>query len=107
MSNMNYNFLYAFTNEGAALVEIKRTDLPPGAPVGSVYHWLLIQGTRVTKLTFLSMERGEVEKREFAEGKLEFTSNEAKFNNSVFRKFEPTENLKAVISNFIFSLDKA
>lgn len=104
---MNYNFLYAFTNQGTALVEIKRTDLPAGAPVGSVYHWLLIQGTKVTKLTFKSMEKGEVERREFAEGKLEFTPVQATFNNTTFTKFEPNENLKSVISNFLSGLDKA
>lgn len=103
---MNYKFLYAFTNQGAALVEIKRTDLTSDAPVGKVYHWLLIQGTRVTKLTFKSMERGEVEKREFAEGKLEFTETQAIFNNLTFTKFEPPENLKSVISNFISQQDK-
>lgn len=82
-------------------------DLPEGSPVWKIYHWLLIEGDKVTKLTFKSMERGEVEKREFAEGKLEFTSSKAVYNGSQFVKSDPTDPIKKLISAYLSELDKA
>lgn len=72
MTKPEFKFLYIFSADGHSLVEIKRLDQPDGAPLSSIYKWLVLENNEVIPLTFKSMSKKEKEFREFEEGKLEF-----------------------------------
>jgi hypothetical protein len=76
MPTPTFRPLFAFADDHAALVEIKRLDLPPDSPKGRVYHWLWLDGDAPTALTFRAMEREPLQYRLFAEGELWFDDSE-------------------------------
>jgi hypothetical protein len=103
--NPEFNFLYAFSNGSNSLVEIKRLDKPADAPPGEVYAWLVIEDTKIFKLTFESMTSGEPEYRKFLEGELFFDSTKANLTFSD-KKFELNveknpEMFKVIISEYL------
>jgi hypothetical protein len=67
-----YEVLLLFSAPQGYLAEIKRLDLPVGAPKATVYQWLWIQGTTVTALQFVDMADGPRRQRTFKEGLLWF-----------------------------------
>jgi len=78
---MEYDFLYAFKNETTLIVEIKVKGLPENTPRDLKYHWLLVNEDKCEKLTFQSMQKEPTQVRVFAEGVLQFNSNEAIYSN--------------------------
>ena len=77
MPTPTFRPLFAFADEQAALVEIKRLDLPPDSPKDRVYHWLWLDGAPPIALTFRAMEREPLQYRRFAEGELWFDADGA------------------------------
>ncbi|MEM6967471.1 MAG: DinB family protein [Bacteroidota bacterium] len=83
MNNNPFTFDVVFYLKGTteSLIEIKRTDIE-SEEISKIYHWLLIDEANheVTRLIFVSMRTvGEVEEREFTEGKLVFNSQMGQF----------------------------
>lgn len=91
---MEYDFLYAFKNETTLIVEIKVKGLPENTPIDLKYHWLLVTD-ECKKLTFQSMQKEPTQVRVFAEGVLQFNSNEAiysnEFNKESFEAIQSSE----------------
>lgn len=67
-----YEVLFLFSAPQGYLAEIKRMDLPVGAPKATVHQWLWIQETTVTALQFVDMADGPRQQRTFKEGLLWF-----------------------------------
>lgn len=91
---MEYDFLYAFKNETTLIAEIKVKGLPENTPRDLKYHWLLVTD-ECEKLTFQSMQKEPTQVRVFAEGVLQFNSNEAiysnEFNKESFEAIQSSE----------------
>ena len=76
---MKLERLYHFSDGTHQLIEVKRLDGEAGAPLSDTLKWLLLTKTSVIQeFTFKGMSQGEVEKREFEEGHLEFDDTQAK-----------------------------
>lgn len=74
-----FKCLYFFHCEHLSVIEIKRTDLPEGAPLSDIYKWLVLpsQSEKVIELHFKSMDKTETEEfRGFVEGEFRFNSVE-------------------------------
>lgn len=75
----NFKCLYYFYSTRLSVLEIKRTDLPDGAPLSEIYKWLVLpsDSDKVIELHFKSMDRsGSDEFREFQEGEFRFNTIE-------------------------------
>ncbi|MDI1339524.1 MAG: hypothetical protein Q7K57_36215 [Burkholderiaceae bacterium] len=67
-----YEVLFLFSAPQGYLAEIKRLNLPAGTRKASVYQWLWIQETTVSKLQFVDMTDDPRPQRTFEEGRLWF-----------------------------------
>jgi RimJ/RimL family protein N-acetyltransferase len=76
---MKFEILYCLHHSDMDVCEIKRLGLPSGSPPSEVYQWLAASRGKIWPLDFKSMERGEVERREFVEGSLRFDKTQGQF----------------------------
>lgn len=76
---MNFEILYSLHHSEMDVCEIKRLDKPAGSPPEEVYQWLALSRGKIWPLDFKSMERGEIERREFLEGSLSFSKTQGLF----------------------------
>ena len=77
---MKFEILYSLHHSDMDVCEIKRLGLPSGSPPSEVYQWLAASRGKIWPLDFKSMERGEVERREFVEGSLSFDKTQGQFS---------------------------
>lgn len=79
-------YLFAFENNRSVIVETKVLEQPEGTHPSKVYFWLFIDKAfgKVTPLHFVSMQKEPIQERVFEEGRLEFDSKIAKFNDAEF-----------------------
>ena len=81
---LSYDYLYFFSAQDAALVEVKVTSLAADAPPEQVYHWLYADDRALQKLAFKSMrEQGGRNFRAFVQGQLVFDAAEARLTLGV------------------------
>ena len=81
---LSYDYLYFFSAQDAALVEIKVTSAAADAPPEEVYHWLYAEDRALQKLVFKSMrEHGGRNFRAFVQGQLVFDAAEARLTLGV------------------------
>ena len=76
---MKFEILYSLHHSDMDVCEIKRLGLPAGSPPSEVYQWLAASRGKIWPLDFKFMERGEVERREFVEGTLQFDKTQGLF----------------------------
>lgn len=69
---LSYETLYLFHSPQGHLFEIKRLDLPSNAAKHHIYHWLWVTHNTVSSLTFVGMETGRRQVRQFREARLSF-----------------------------------
>ena len=77
-----YQILFFFEGEGLVILELKRNDMPEGADLAEIFHWLYLekQSQSLIKLWFRSMDSSaDIEERFFEQGYLKFNSREATF----------------------------
>lgn len=82
MDHRSFEFLYCFKSHGVCLLEMKRTDLPDGAPPDQCFFWLRInlESSQVERLTFQDAGREEnLEVREFDDCSLTFDEEMAEY----------------------------
>lgn len=78
-----FECLYSFVSHEISVLEIKRTDLSPNAPISDCYKWLIVSSKmgKVFELDFQSMNKTENEEyRKFVEGEFRFNEKEGKLN---------------------------
>ena len=78
-----FKCLYYFYSTELSVIEIKRTDLPEGAPLSDIYKWLVLpsKSEEVIELHFKSMDKTETDEyRGFVEGEFRFNSVEGHLN---------------------------
>lgn len=104
-----FDVLFYLRGKTHSLVEIKRTDIK-SQDKSKTYYWLDIdeESEVVTRLVFMSMRTvGEVEEREFTEGKLVFNSQMGQFFQHNGRKeFLKTRSGKKLPKNIHKSILK-
>ena len=77
-----YHILFYFEGEGLVIVELKRNDMPEGADLSEIFHWLYLekQSQSLIKLWFRSLDSSaDIEERFFEQGYLKFNMREATF----------------------------
>jgi RimJ/RimL family protein N-acetyltransferase len=101
---MKFEILYSLHHSDMDVCEIKRLGLPVGSPPSEVYQWLAACRGKIWPLDFKSMERGEVERREFVEGSLRFDKTQGRFTflgqTFSLEPQAPSETLLQNISEF-------
>lgn len=106
---MKYKILYAFKNNLAVLVEVKRLDLPENATLDEKYHWLFANKVSCHKLMFESMQKEPEQIRVFNEGVLSFDDKKAIYtlnkNSDDTVEFESIE-ASNIHPDFILEIEK-
>lgn len=108
-----YQILYFFEGEGLIIMEVKRNDMPDGADLAEIFHWLYLEkiSGSLVKLWFRSMDSSaDIEERFFEQGYLKFNAREAtyieKYNSAQHKliKYNPEKvstEVHAVIEDYL------
>lgn len=95
-----FEVLYALKGEAFWLVEIKRLDLPSDAPKSARFAWLKIDGDRISRLTFQSMDD---QGRTFAEGRLDLHGTDGCFEGVDLETGPLPSEILPLISDWILA----
>ncbi len=77
-----YKILYLFESPSLFITEIKRLNMPEGAELSEIFHWLYLdrKSGALIKLWFRSLDSSPaIEERFFEQGYLKFNTAEATF----------------------------